>query len=257
MKQNKQLKFILPILGLVILLLLTMVAGKIFYPLNLWVMICLGILIIALSLKLIYNLFLSKADQSLSSRQYVDEPGQKIFYISTFRTSLLSLSMIFLSAIFIYLFTQLFPEVIEEIYMEPSVIVILLMFLYVILFIGSIYCFLTGIKLFIRRKKIVQLIINDDSIEFLPVYDFGTATRNISALSLFFKKKMRKAYFTDQISVEKVNNTWNGDKIKIYIEGIGFYLPFLYDDVEDLEKVFQMIRHRLIKYIQFTTHDTL
>ncbi|MDQ1803475.1 hypothetical protein ACNFU2_03210 [Chryseobacterium sp. PTM-20240506] len=116
---------------------------------------------------------------------------------------------------------------------------------------------MTGIKLFIRRRKIVQLIINDDSIEFLPVYDFGTAARNISALSLFFKKKMRKAYFTDQISVEKVNNTWNGDKIKIYIEGIGFYLPFLYDDVEDLEKVFQMIRHRLIKHIQFTTHDTL
>ncbi|WP_418123667.1 hypothetical protein ACNFU2_03205 [Chryseobacterium sp. PTM-20240506] len=118
MKQNKQLKFILPILGLVILLLLTMVAGKTFYPLNVWVMICLGILIIALSLKLIYNLFLSKAAQSLSSRQYVDEPGQKIFYISTFRTSLLSMSMIFLSAIFIYLFTQLFPEIIEEIYMD-------------------------------------------------------------------------------------------------------------------------------------------
>ncbi|MBK1896524.1 hypothetical protein [Chryseobacterium paridis] len=248
MEQNKRLKFILTIIGLIFLMLFITVSHKIPYPFNIGIMVCLGVLIILLSVKFVYSIF--NVNQPTPQIHPTDISGQKIFYISSYRTTLLSISMILLAVFFIYLFIQLFPDIIEEIYMQASVLLIIFMVLYVILFLASVYCLLLGTKLFIRRKKIVQLIINDDNIEFFPIYDFGTTTRSTNALSMFFRKKMRKVYFTDQLAIEKVSNKWQGDKIRVYVEGVGFYLPFLYDDINEVEMLYQIIKQRLIKNTQ-------
>ncbi|AZA50217.1 hypothetical protein EG346_19455 [Chryseobacterium carnipullorum] len=58
---------------------------------------------------------------------------------------------------------------------------------------------------------------------------------------------MKKAYFADQLAIEMVNDKWLGNKIKVYLEGISFYLPYLYNDTHEFERVYQKIQQRLQK----------
>lgn len=217
------------------------------YPLNVYIMIGIGVLMLLLIVKLIYDFFTT--NQSSPAVYYPDISGQKIFFISSYRSTTLSIIMIVFPMLFFYLFVQLSPVIIKDIQTESVITVITLSaFSFVVLF-ASLYCFFTGVKLFMRRKKIVQLIIDDDSLEFFPIYDFGATARSTNALSMFFRKKMQKVYFTDQLTVEMIKDKWLGNKIRMHVEGIGFYLPYLYNDMNELEEVYQMLQQRLQKIV--------
>lgn len=58
---------------------------------------------------------------------------------------------------------------------------------------------------------------------------------------------MKKAYFADQLVIEMVSYKWLGNKIKVYVKGVSFYLPYLYSYTYELERVYQTIQQRLQK----------
>lgn len=217
------------------------------YPLNVYIMIGIGVLMLLLIAKLIYDFFTT--NQSASAVYYPDISGQKTFFISPYRSTTLSVIMIIFPMLFFYLFAQLSPVIIKDIQTESVITGIILSVFSVIVLFAALYCFFTGIKLFMRRKKIVQLIINDDSLEFFPIYDFGTTTRSTNTISMFFRKKMQKVYFTDQLTVEMINDKWLGNKIRMGVEGVAFYLPYLYNNMNELEEVYQTIQQRLQKVV--------
>jgi len=194
--------------------------------------------------KLIYDLFTANP---LMPASYQDHPGRKIFFISPYRSTVLSVIMILFPVFFFYLFAQLFPVFIKDIQTESVIKSITIGVFSLIVLCAMIYCLFTGIKLFIRRKKIIQLIIDDDSFEFFPIYDFGTTARNTNTVSMFFRKEMKKAYFTDQLRIEMIKDKWQGNKIRIYVEGVGFYLPYLYNDSNEMDEIYQTLQQRLQK----------
>lgn len=217
------------------------------YPLNVYIMIGIAVLMLLLIVKFIYDFFTT--NQSTPAVYYPDISGKKIFFISPYRSTTLSVIMIVFPMLFFYLFVQLSPMIIKDIQTESVITVIILSVLSVIVLFASLYCFFTGVKLFMRRKKIVQLIIDNDSLEFFPIYDFGTTARSTNAISMFFRKKMQKVYFTDQLTVEIIKDKWLGNKIRMHVEGVGFYLPYLYNDMNELEEVYQTIQQRLQKVV--------
>ncbi|WP_034744588.1 hypothetical protein [Chryseobacterium vrystaatense] len=243
MEHKKIIKFTVSIVALTVLLMLMTLSNIISYPLNTYLMIAAGIIILLLTAKFIYDFFNTK--QSVISVHNSSSYGKETFLISPYRTTTLSVVMILMPVFLIYIVVQLLPQMIEEIKADISFETIIVSVLSVILFFASAYCFFHGIKLFIRRNNIIQLVIDDDRLEFFPIYDFGTARRSTNALSMFFRKKMEKVYFTDQLTVEKINDKWQGDKIRMRVEGVSFYLPYLYNDANELEGVYQAIKQRL------------
>ncbi|KFF12059.1 hypothetical protein IW15_10790 [Chryseobacterium soli] len=219
-------------------------SNTISYPFNIYLMIGVCVVMLLLVMKLIYDVFTA---DPLVPVLYHDHPGRKIFFISPYRSTTLSVVMIVFPLFFFYLFAQLFPVFMKDIQTESVIKVITIAIFSVIILCGALYCLFEGIKLFIRRKKVVQLIINNDSFEFLPIYDFGSTTRNTNTLSMFFRKEMKKAYFTDQLRIEMVKDKWQGNKIRMYVEGVRFYLPYLYNDTNELEEVYQTLQQRLQK----------
>ncbi|HCA09511.1 hypothetical protein [Chryseobacterium sp.] len=247
MEHKKIIRFTVSLVVLMVAAMLVMLSGIIEYPFTIYVMSGVGIVILLLTLKFIYDFF--TAVPPLLTTVHQDTAGQKLFFISSYRSTTLSLVMIVLPAFFIYFLLPTVPGIIKEIQTGKSAALIVMLVLLFILFLASVYSIFTGIKLFIRRKRIVQLIINDDSFEFFPIYDFGTGTRNFHAVSMFFRTEMEKAYFTDQLTVNMVTDKWMGNKIRIKVEGVGFYLPYLYNDTNELEEVYQTIKGRLQRKI--------
>lgn len=243
MEHKKIVKFMVSIVGLTIVAMFVMLSHIVDYPVTIYIMGGVGVLILLLTAKFIYDYFTAVPPPLTTVHR--DAGEQKLFFISSYRSTTLSLVMIVLPAFFIYFLLPTVPGIVKEIQTGKSAALIVMLVLLIILFLASVYSIFTGIKLFIRRKKIVQLIINDDSFEFFPIYDFGTGTRNFHAVSMFFRTKMEKAYFTDQLTVNIVIDKWMGNKIRVKVEGVGFYLPYLYNDTNELEEVYQTIKERL------------
>lgn len=243
MEHKKIIKFTVSIVALTVVLMFMTLSNIISYPLNSYLMIGAGIIILVLTAKFIYDFF--NTEQPVQSLHDSSSYGRETFFISPYRTTTLSVVMILMPVFLLYIVIQVFPDIVKEIKADISFETILVSVLSVILFLASVYCFFHGIRLFIRRKKIIQLVIDDDHVEFFPIYDFGTAKKSTNALSMFFRTKMEKVYFTDQLTVEKVNDKWQGDKIRMKVEGVSFYLPYLYNDASELEGVYMAIRQRL------------
>ncbi|MDV7695902.1 hypothetical protein N6B72_03120 [Chryseobacterium soli] len=244
MEHKKLIQFIAAIIGLAMITMFISMSNTISYPFNIYLMIGVCVVMLLLVMKLIYDVFTA---DPLVPVHYNDHPGRKIFFISPYRSTTLSVVMIVFPLFFFYLFAQLFPVFMKDIQTESVIKVITIAIFSVIILCAALYCLFEGIKLFIRRKKIIQLIIDDDSFEFLPIYDFGSTTRNTNTLSMFFRKEMKKAYFTDQLRIEMVKDKWQGNKIRMYVEGVRFYLPYLYNDTNELEEVYQTLQQRLQK----------
>ncbi|WP_131401769.1 hypothetical protein [Chryseobacterium sp. JM1] len=247
MEHKKIVRFTVSLIVLMVAAMFVMVSGIIEYPFTIYVMSGVGVVILLLTVKFIYDFFTAVPPPLTTVHR--DAGEQKLFFISSYRSTTLSLVMIVLPAFFIYFLLPMVPGIVKEIQTGKSAALIVMLVLLFILFLASVYSIFTGIKLFIRRKKIVQLIINDDSFEFFPIYDFGTGTRNFQAVSMFFRTKMEKAYFTDQLTVNMVIDKWMGNKIRVKVEGVGFYLPYLYNDTNELEEVYQTIKGRLQRKI--------
>ena len=245
MEHKKIIQFTSVIAGLGISTMLISMSNTITYPLNIYIMIGICVVMVLLITKMIYDLFTT--DPLVPPIHYQDRSGRKTVFISPYRSTMLSVLMILFPMFFFYLFAQLSPMIIKDIQTESVIKVIIIAVFSIIVLCGALYCLFTGIKLFIRRNKIVQLIIDDDSFEFFPIYDFGTAARSTSTVSMFFRKEMKKAYFTDQLRIEMVKDKWQGNKIRMYVEGVGFYLPYLYNDTNELEEVYQTLQYRLQK----------
>jgi len=247
MEHKEIVKFTVAIVVLTIAAMFVTISGIIEYPFTIYAMAGVGIVILFLTVKFIYSFF--RTDPPSLTTEYQDISGQKLFFISPYRSTTFSVVMIILPVFFIYFLLPSVPGIMEEIKTGKSAELMMMLVLLIILFLASLYSIFVGIKLFIRRKKIVQLIINDDSFEFFPIYDFGARTRNFNAFSMFFRTKMEKAYFTDQLAVEMVTDKWLGNKIRVKVEGVGFYLPYLYNDTNELEEVYQTIKQRLQRKI--------
>ncbi|MCT2563796.1 hypothetical protein [Chryseobacterium herbae] len=247
MEHKKIIKFTVSIAVLMMIAMFVMLSGMVEYPFTIYMMAGVGTVILFLTVKFIYTAFTT--DPVPVTTDCRDTPGQKLFFISSYRSTTFSVVMIVMPAFFIYFLLPSVPGIMKEIQTGKSAALIMMLVLLIILFLASLYSIFMGIKLFIRRKKIVQLIINDDSFEFFPIYDFGTGTRNFHAVSMFFRTKMEKAYFTDQLTVEIIIDKWLGNKIRVKVEGVGFYLPYLYNDTHELEEVYQTIKQRLQRKI--------
>lgn len=247
MEHKKVVKFLVILVVSVAVAMAVTVSGVIEYPFTIYVMSGVGIVILLLTVKFIYDFFTAVPPPLTTVHQ--NTAGQKLFFISPYRSTMFSLVMMLIPIFFIYFSLDTVPGMIQEIQTEKSAGLVAMMVLQIILCLASLYSIFTGIKLFIRRKNIVQLMINDDSFEFFPIYDFGTGTRNFNAVTMFFRTKMEKAYFTDQMTVELLTDKWLGNKIRVKVEGVGFYLPYLYNDTNELEEVYQTIKWRLERKI--------
>lgn len=104
-----------------------------------------------------------------------------------------------------------------------------------------------GIKLFVRRKEIVQLKIDDEGISFLPIkLDSVLNQSDRGIIYMLMKKPMTTIRFSDISRLQIFQSELVGDFIYMDTKSRGeFNLPFVAYDMNHFDAVFNLINSRL------------
>lgn len=105
--------------------------------------------------------------------------------------------------------------------------------------------FITGMRLFLKRNQVVQLQFEKNALKFLDI-DWSPR-KGRTLLLLLFNQKFISINYEEIYTVEISQSAFLGDSIVIRTMGDMVYLPFVYDNKQQMETVVDKIKSRISK----------
>ncbi len=110
--------------------------------------------------------------------------------------------------------------------------------------------FISGVQLYLRRNNVIQLEIGSKNLKYMPVDVTPTISRrySIEVLSMYFRKKLISLDYAEIKTIEIYKSGWKGDFIIFkFKSGKILYLPFLANDLNHFDAVYNFIQNRFQK----------